>query len=189
MVIGREAKRKQVDRKDLKPMETREVMSVLECSSKGDRRFSAFYAKVAVHGEIASIEEHYQLCKRFGNEVPDSVRSAKGRKPTHFALGGKRYHVKYLSAWYKLLWVKYLDEHPDLVAYASGFGDFSDMFKGRSVNCQADVIHQYVKEGRKSILAELNVKEFVELMRKTEKDSCKRNDVKAVQSRNGGICS
>ena len=189
MVFGREAKRKQVDSKDLKPMKTREVISVLECSSKGDRRFSAFYAKVAVHGETTSIEEHYQLSKRFGNKVPDSVRSAKGRKPTHFALGGKRYDVKYLSAWYKLLWVKYLDEQPDLVAYASGFDDFSDMFKGRSANCQADVFRQYVKVGRKSILSALDVKEFVELMRKTEKDSCKRNDVKAVQSRNGGICS
>ena len=36
----------------------------LECSSKGDKRFSAFYAFVEFDGKYDSIEHHYQNCKR-----------------------------------------------------------------------------------------------------------------------------
>ncbi|WCK57549.1 macro domain-containing protein (plasmid) [Aneurinibacillus sp. Ricciae_BoGa-3] len=62
--------------------------------------------------------------------------------------------MEYLTPFYKLLWVKYLDASPSLVAYASEFDDFTDSFRGNSVNCQADVVKQYVKEGRTSILKE-----------------------------------
>ncbi|WCK57551.1 hypothetical protein PP175_26155 (plasmid) [Aneurinibacillus sp. Ricciae_BoGa-3] len=34
-------------------------MKVLECSSKGDKRFTAFYAKVNLYGKEDSIENHY----------------------------------------------------------------------------------------------------------------------------------
>ena len=43
---------------------------ILECSSKGDKRFSALYAKVKVFGVYDSIENHYQNCKRdINNQV------------------------------------------------------------------------------------------------------------------------
>lgn len=42
-------------------------MKVLECSSKGDKRLSAFYAKINLFGNYNSIENHYQLSKRIGN--------------------------------------------------------------------------------------------------------------------------
>ncbi|WP_429909438.1 DarT1-associated NADAR antitoxin family protein [Geobacillus thermodenitrificans] len=138
---------------------------MLECSSKGDKRFSAFYAKVNVWGKYDSIENHYQLCKRFGNEVPKTWRDAKGRQPTYIELKGKVFDTKYLTYWYKLLWLKYLDENPHLVEYAKQFDDFSDMFKGKNtINCQADVIRQYVKEGRESIINEC--KELIDLLKK-----------------------
>lgn len=142
-------------------------MKVLECSSKGDKRFSAFYAKVEVNGKMASIEEHYQLSKRFKDEqgkyvIPQKVMDAKGKTPVHFVLGGKIYDVSYLSSYYSLLWVKYLDKNPELVQYAKDFDDFTDMFRGSSINCQADVVKKYVKQGREAILKEN--KEFLTLL-------------------------
>jgi hypothetical protein len=65
-----------------------------------------------------------------------------------------------LTPFYKLLWAKYLDENKDVVEHLSQFDEFTDMFRGKSINCQADVIRQYIKEGRKSILQEEDVKEL-----------------------------
>ena len=71
---------------------------------------------------------------------------------------------KYLTPWYKLLWVKYLDNNPEIVEYASQFDDFHDIFKGKNtINCQADVVRQYIKQGRESIIEEC--KEFIELLK------------------------
>lgn len=140
-------------------------MKILECSSKGDKRYSAFYAKVKVFGDIDSIENHYQLCKRFNNTLPQTWRDAKGKNPTHIHIKGKDYDKKYLGMYYKLLWVKYLDQYPELVEYAEQFDDFHDIFKGKNtMNCQADVIRQYVKQGRDSIMEEC--REFNELLSK-----------------------
>jgi hypothetical protein len=138
-------------------------MKILECSSKGDKRYSAFYAMVKVFGNIDSIENHYQLCKRFNNIIPQTWRNAKGKQPTHIHINGKDYDIKYLSMFYKLLWVKYLDQNPELVEYAEQFDDFHDIFKGKNtVNCQADVIRQYIKLGRDSIMGEC--REFNEIL-------------------------
>lgn len=128
-----------------------EAPKILECSTKGDKRFSAFGARVTVWGKEDTIENHYQLAKRFGSYAPTNWKDAKGKQVTHMELRGKTYDVRYLSQWYKLLWMRYLDLNPDLVQYASQFDDFNDMFKGSSQNCQADVIRQYVKQGRESV--------------------------------------
>lgn len=131
------------------------VKKTLECSSAGDTRFSAYYARVTLFGKTKTIEEWYQLSKRFGKIRPMSVREAKGKAPTHLIINGKRYSAHYLTQWYKLLWLKYLDDHPELVQYAAQFDEFTDKFRGkRIVNCQADVIRQYVKQGRQSIIDE-----------------------------------
>lgn len=134
-------------------------MKVLECSSKGDKRFSALYAKVNVSGVFDSIENHYQLCKRAIGEngeviVPRDFKELKGKKVDYFVMNGINFPETYLTQYYKLLWVKYLDANPSLVVFAKGFDEFNDMFKHNSVNCQADVIRQYVKEGRGSIMSE-----------------------------------
>lgn len=141
------------------------TVMTLECSSKGDDRFSAFGAVVEVLGKRDLIERHYQLAKRFGNFVPSTIKEAKGKKPTHFELGGKSFDVKYLSAYYSLMWVKYLDAHPELVAYARQFDEFTDMFRGKSVNCQADCVRDYVKHGRQSIMGRPDVVEFCALLK------------------------
>lgn len=51
-----------------------------------------------------------------------------------------------------MLWVNYLDNNPELVEYAKQFDEFNDIFKGKSLNCQADVVRQYIKEGRQSLV-------------------------------------
>ena len=138
------------------------VKRVLECSSRGDKRFSAFYALVEVNGVRDSIENHYQNCKRsvVGGV---SVVSGKGKKVDHMVLGDKSFSPKHLSSFYNLLWIKYLDKNQNLVDYAKEFDEFNDMFKGSSINCQADVIRKYVIEGREVLMD--SCKEFIDLIR------------------------
>ena len=136
--------------------------NVLECSTKGDSRFSAFCAKVNIFNMVDTIENLYQLCKRFGSDIaPSNWKDCKGKAPTHIIINNIKLDTKYLTPWYKLLWLTYLDSNPELVAFASQFDDYNDMFKGKSVNCQADVIRQYIKKGRDSIVRE--VQELLDL--------------------------
>lgn len=51
----------------------------LECSSKGDKRFSAFYARLKLFNK--TIEELYQSSKIFEDGTTNlSIKDAKGRK-------------------------------------------------------------------------------------------------------------
>lgn len=143
-------------------------MKILECSSNGDRRFSAFYAYVDVNGKSAPIEYHYQDCKRKVVHVNSGIEYApcrKGEAVDFMVLGGRVFDIKFLTPFYKLMWVKYLDAHPELVKHASGFDNFSDMFKGKSINCQADVIREYIKQGRGSIMNDPLVREFIGILK------------------------
>jgi O-acetyl-ADP-ribose deacetylase (regulator of RNase III) len=140
----------------------------LECSSKGDRRFSALNAKVHVKvndvERFDTIESHYQDAKEFLDEDGNFVKAKdwkeakawqkEGRKAVRVNIQGTILPIDFLTQYYKLLWVKYLDANPHLVQYAKQFDEFTDMFRGNSINCQADVIRQYVKEGRESIVSE-----------------------------------
>lgn len=124
---------------------------VLECSSRGDRRFSALYARVKIFGREASIEEHYQLAKRFPR-APRTWREAKGRRPAHLEICGRVLPPEYLTAWYALLWLVYLDAHPELVAYAREFDEFADSFARPGANSQADMVRLYAKQGRRALV-------------------------------------
>lgn len=116
---------------------------ILYCDSRGDKRFSALYAKVNLNGVIDSIENHYQNCKRdeLGN-IP-----GKGKPVSYMVYKGKKLPASKLSDFYKYLWKLYFIENPDLLEYASKFDEFIDRFKGKAINCQADVIKELVKEG------------------------------------------
>lgn len=126
-------------------------MKVLECSSKGDRRFSAFYAKVEVNGKTDTIENHYQLAKRFDDGfVPKNWRDSKGRKPSHFEICNKKIKLENSVKFYDRLWEKYLDDNPHLVAVLSEYDDYSDMFKSKNARvCQADSIRRYMRNKNK----------------------------------------
>ena len=141
----------------------------LECSSKGDKRFSAFSAYVSAFGMPGSIETHYQLSKRFGEAAPPkTIKAVKGKTPSHMALNGQELPIRFLTPWYKLLWVKYLDKNPDLVSYARSYDIFQDAFSGKSVNVQSDVIRQYAQEGRRSLWNDCH--ELIEILKGEEKN-------------------
>ena len=115
---------------------------ILYCDSRGDKRFSALYAKVNLNGIIDSIENHYQNCKRdeLGN-IP-----GKGKPVSYMVYKDKKLPASKLSDFYKYLWKLYFIENPDLLEYASKFDEFIDRFKGKAINCQADVIKELVLE-------------------------------------------
>jgi uncharacterized phage-like protein YoqJ len=150
-------------------IEKKEVvgMKILECSSAGDKRFSAFGARVSAFGVIRSIEEHYQSSKTIDGASPRFTGYIKGKPVNGCRINGVDLEPRFLTQWYKLLWVKYLDNNPELVAYAKTFDDFSDKFKGKAINCQADVIRQYVKQGRDSIMNECKELNDILLANKT----------------------
>ena len=118
-------------------------MKILECSSKGDKRFSAFYATVSIKGVVKSIETWYQESKR---DVNDSI-PGKGKYVAYMVnpFNGHKLPSTCLSDFYKTLWIRYFNQHPELLEYAKGFDTFNDMFRGKCINCQADVIAECVK--------------------------------------------
>jgi hypothetical protein len=100
----------------------------LECSSKGDKRFSAFYA--IVNGK--SIEEQYQAAKIFEDGSTGLTwREAKSRKPIN---------IKEVSILYKELWRQYLLDNPSLLRGIRQASGLSDMFGQKGHNCQAIVL-------------------------------------------------
>lgn len=108
---------------------------VLECSSKGDKRFSAFYARVKSAGN-KSIEELYQGAKVFSDGTTGlSPREAKGKKAVN---------MDYCAKLYDELWFKYLDENPELVKELRKYKGFSDMFGRPNCQCQALSIYKYM---------------------------------------------
>lgn len=97
----------------------------LECSSAGDRRFSAFYARV--NGK--TIEQQYQAAKVFRNgDTGLSVKEAKGFRPVN---------VAEVSKLYADLWDQYIAEHPDLLPIIVNATGLSDKFGRKGGVCQA----------------------------------------------------
>ena len=100
----------------------------LECSTRGDRRFSAFCAYV--NGK--SIEERYQAAKIFEDGSTGlSWREAKGRKAIN---------MEEVSKLYKRLWKQYIKEHPELKKVLIKASGLSDMFGQEGHMCQAEVL-------------------------------------------------
>jgi len=95
----------------------------LECSSKGDRRFSAFHAMV----DGRSIEWRYQAAKVFSDGSTGlSPAAAKGRRPVN--------EVRQL---YSRLWDQYIEEHPELLVVLKQATGLSDRFGQPAHVCQA----------------------------------------------------
>lgn len=110
------------------------VPPYLECSSAGDRRFSAFYAKI----NGLSIEERYQAFKVFrtlrtadnpsGYVTGQSWREAKGRRAVN---------AEEAAALYSGLWDMYIAEHPELLEVLRAATGLSDKFGQPGHVCQA----------------------------------------------------
>lgn len=100
----------------------------LECSSKGDRRFSAFYARIKSRGN-KSIEELYQAYKIFNDGSTGlSWKQAKGRVPIN---------PQACHKYYRLLWQEYMDENPELLLVLKTSTGLSDVFGQKGHCCQA----------------------------------------------------
>lgn len=104
------------------------VAPFLECSSAGDRRFSAFYARVRGRGGL-TIETIYQAAKVFRNgDTGLSIEEAKGFRPINH---------KEVAALYGVLWDEYIAENPDLLPVLVEAAGLSDRFGRRGGVCQA----------------------------------------------------
>lgn len=101
----------------------------LECSGKGDKRFSAFHARIKADNN-RSIEEIYQAAKRFSDgQTGLHWTKAKGRRPVN---------VEAVSLLYSQLWDWYiLRENQHLLVVLRAAPGLSDIFGQRGHVCQA----------------------------------------------------
>lgn len=110
----------------------------LECSSKGFKPFSAFYAQVNYKGISRSIEEHYQRAKVFSSGQTNlSPKLAKGKQPVN---------AEEVSKLYAHLWDLYMAEHPEYQALLKEATGLSDMFGQQGHNCQATELWRIRKQ-------------------------------------------
>lgn len=106
----------------------------LECSSRGDRRFSAFFA--SVNG--MSIEQQYQEAKRFADGRPRDMYAARGLQAIN---------QDEVRALYSRLWDQYIKEHPELLGELRNATGLSDVFGRPGHACQATELWRIRNEG------------------------------------------
>ena len=100
----------------------------LECSSRGDRRLSAFSARIRRRGG-RSIEELYQAAKVFEDGSTGlSWREAKGKRVVNAAE---------VRVFYGVLWDEYVAENPQLLAVITEASGLQDLFGQAGHACQA----------------------------------------------------
>jgi len=102
----------------------------VECSSAGDKRFSAFYA--IVNGK--SIEEQYQAAKIFEDGTTGlGWRAAKGKAAVN---------MSEVTKLYGMLWHQYILEHPELLPVLARATGLSDRYGQPGHVCQATALWQ-----------------------------------------------
>lgn len=117
----------------------------LECSSRGDKRFSAFFARIICR-DFASIEELYQSAKRFHPNTP-GVDPTTCRMITWQQAKGKRaVNQDEVALLYETLWNEYITENPHLVMVLQQATGLSDMFGQPGSVCQATSLWRIRKE-------------------------------------------
>lgn len=100
----------------------------LECSSKGDKRFSAFHARIR-RRQNQTIEVLYQAAKVFGDGITGlSVREAKGHRPIN---------EEECRKFYSQLWDEYIAENQHLISVLVTATGLSDIFGQEGHACQA----------------------------------------------------
>jgi hypothetical protein len=109
------------------------VAPFLECSSRGDSRFSAFYA--SVNGR--TIEEQFQGAKIF--LVADTSDGPVFETGLHWrkAKGRKAYNPDEVADLYRRLWDNYIAHNPELKDVLRAATGLSDIFGQPGHCCQA----------------------------------------------------
>lgn len=97
----------------------------LECSSKGDKRFSAFYAEISG----ITIEERYQRFKILEDGTTgNSWKYAKGKRAVN---------QEEATSFYALIWDTYIEQNPHLLQVLKEASGLSDIFGQEGHCCQA----------------------------------------------------
>jgi hypothetical protein len=100
----------------------------LECSSKGDKRFSAMFARVNRRGG-GTIEEIYQASKVLADGRTNlSKEEAKGKVAVN---------MEEVRSLYTRLWVEYIAENMHLAPILTAASGVSDIFGQPGHACQA----------------------------------------------------
>ena len=101
----------------------------LECSSKGDTRFSPFFARIKKRG-YKSIEEIYQAAKILEDGSTGlNWRETKGKKAIN---------QEYCNILYSQLWDEYIKENQELIEVLIQESGLSDIFGQPGSCCQAE---------------------------------------------------
>lgn len=116
-----------------------------ECSSKGDKRFSAFWARIKSLGG-KSIEEVYQASKIFEDGTTGLTwKEAKGRKSVN---------ADEVRKLYSELWDEYFRENPELIDVVKDKSGFCDIYGQAGHACQAEEVWRIVQDYRLKQLVE-----------------------------------
>lgn len=99
----------------------------LECSSRGDKRFSAFYAKVRGR----PIERWYQEAKDLGDDEANNTLLWNERQ------GLPAVNIEECHKLYASLWDEYMNGHPELIPILKEATGLSDIFGRAGGCCQA----------------------------------------------------
>lgn len=102
----------------------------LECSSKGVKRLSAFYARIHARDMgRKTIEDIYQAAKVFADGSTGLAwRDAKGKEPVN---------KEEVAKLYSQLWDEYIAENPDLLKLIKENSGLQDTFGQPGHACQA----------------------------------------------------
>jgi len=104
------------------------IAPYLECSSRGNKCFSAFYARIKKRNN-SSIEEIYQASKVFEDGSTNlNIAEARGKVAIN---------QEECSLLYSMLWEEYIAENPDLIEILINATGLSDMYGQEGHCCQA----------------------------------------------------
>lgn len=135
------------------------IEPILECSSKGDKRFSALFARIKARGD-KTIEDIYQNSKVFEDGSTGKGRSAKGKRPVN---------IEECRTLYSTLWDEYFLENPSLLKEIKKFRGFSDVFGQKGSACQAEEIYRiWIAEMIR--IPHMNMKKFSSLILNKNRD-------------------
>jgi len=126
--------------------ERKNMHHTLECSARGDRRFSSAHIKLKINGVEKTIEEWFYDSKRDIYDRPVYRGDPYAYIVDPFT-GDKIYEENEIKDMYKGLWVSYLNRNPELVEYASTFTEFKDSKYSSSTPIKSsDIISAYVND-------------------------------------------
>ena len=108
----------------------------LECSTRGDRRFSAFVARI-ISRDFRTIEELYQSFKVFPKHLSGIDKNTGHMLNWRHAKGLKALNQTEAVIFYDTLWKEYIRENPSLLQVLLLASGLSDVYGQEGSCCQA----------------------------------------------------